>query len=142
MGLKQQPCDSNATNQLTFTCSKSTIETLKECEICSKLTIKTPERRHWNKSIFDVSNNFIQCRKWKQKKQVLCFITYQHNTKKICFGTRRVFFVKNTYIINIFKVSSEVFEGFSGGLHMIDFWWKIINISRNLENRAYDIWQC
>ena len=49
MGLKQQPCDSNPTNQLTFTCSKSTIETLKKCEICSKLTIKTPERRQWNK---------------------------------------------------------------------------------------------
>ena len=32
--------------QLTFTCSNSTIETLeKSCEICSKLTIKTPERR-------------------------------------------------------------------------------------------------
>ena len=29
--------------QLIFTCSKSTIE---RCEICSKLTIKTPERRH------------------------------------------------------------------------------------------------
>ena len=33
--------------QLTFTCSKSTIEKLeKKCEIGSKLTIKT-ERRHW-----------------------------------------------------------------------------------------------
>ena len=32
--------------QLTFTCSKSTIETLKKiCEIYSKLTIKIPERR-------------------------------------------------------------------------------------------------
>ena len=31
---------------LTFTCSKSTIEnTRKRCEICSKLTIKTSERR-------------------------------------------------------------------------------------------------
>ena len=28
-----------------FTCSKSTIETLEKCEICSKLTIKTPEQR-------------------------------------------------------------------------------------------------
>ena len=33
--------------QPTFTCSKSTIETLeKRCEICSKLTIKAIERRH------------------------------------------------------------------------------------------------
>ena len=33
-------------SQLTFTCSKSTTEkTRKRCEICSKLTIKTPERR-------------------------------------------------------------------------------------------------
>ena len=32
--------------QLTFTCLKSTIETLgKMCDICSKLTIKTPELR-------------------------------------------------------------------------------------------------
>ena len=49
MGLKQQPCYSNVTNQLTFTCSKSIIETVKKCEkkceICSKLTIKTPEQR-------------------------------------------------------------------------------------------------
>ena len=33
-------------SQLTFTCSNSTIETLeKRCEICSKLIIKTAERR-------------------------------------------------------------------------------------------------
>ena len=35
--------------QLTFTCSKSTIKTIKKgvkCEIYSKLTIKTPERHH------------------------------------------------------------------------------------------------
>ena len=33
------------TTQLTFTYSNSTIETHKRmCEICSKLTIKTPER--------------------------------------------------------------------------------------------------
>ena len=32
-------------SQETFSCSKSTIETLeKKCEICSKLTIETPER--------------------------------------------------------------------------------------------------
>ena len=35
--------------QLTFTCSKSTIETLEKCEICSKLTIKTPKRRQWHR---------------------------------------------------------------------------------------------
>ena len=34
-----------------FACSKSPIETLeKRCEICSKLTIKTPERRQWRRS--------------------------------------------------------------------------------------------
>ena len=33
--------------QLTFTCSKSTIEAVeKGVKICSKLTIKTPEQRH------------------------------------------------------------------------------------------------
>ena len=34
-------------SQLTFTCSKSTIETRKKCEVCSKLTIKTLEGRQW-----------------------------------------------------------------------------------------------
>ena len=34
------------TSQLIFICSKLTIGTLqKKCEICSKLTTKTPERR-------------------------------------------------------------------------------------------------
>ena len=33
-----------------MTCSKLTIETLEQgCEICSKLTIKTPKRRHWRR---------------------------------------------------------------------------------------------
>ena len=37
--------------QQLFTCSKSTIETLeKKCEICSKLTIKTPEQHQWHRS--------------------------------------------------------------------------------------------
>ena len=37
-----------ACTQLIFTSSNSTIETLEpKCEICLKLTIKTPERRHW-----------------------------------------------------------------------------------------------
>ena len=35
--------------QPTFTCSKLVIETLEQmCEICSKLTIKTPKRRQWH----------------------------------------------------------------------------------------------
>ena len=29
-----------------FTCSKSLMGTQKQCEICSKFTIKTPEPRH------------------------------------------------------------------------------------------------
>ena len=34
--------------QIMFTCSKSTIETLERgVKICSKLTIKAPERLHW-----------------------------------------------------------------------------------------------
>ena len=31
--------------QPVFTCSKLKIETLEQCEICSKLTVKIPERR-------------------------------------------------------------------------------------------------
>ena len=42
-----------------ITCSKLTIETLEQCEICSKFTIKIPERRHLRRSgIFIV--NFEQ----------------------------------------------------------------------------------
>ena len=41
----------NMLTQQTFTCSKSTIEKLeKGVEICSKLTIKTPKRRHRRRS--------------------------------------------------------------------------------------------
>ena len=35
---------------LAFTCLKLTIETLEQrCEICLKLTIKPPKRRHWRR---------------------------------------------------------------------------------------------
>ena len=38
-------------SQLPFSCSDSTIEThSKRCEICSKLTIKTPEWGQWHRS--------------------------------------------------------------------------------------------
>ena len=33
--------------QPALTCSKLTIEALEQSEICSKLTIKVPERRQW-----------------------------------------------------------------------------------------------
>ena len=36
--------------KFAVTCSKLTIETLEQsCEICSKLTIKTPKRHHWRR---------------------------------------------------------------------------------------------
>ena len=36
--------------QPAITSSKLTIETLEQrCEICSKVTIKTPKRRHWRR---------------------------------------------------------------------------------------------
>ena len=52
---------SGNTSQLTFTCSKSAIEALsKGCKLYSKLTIKTPERRHWRRSgVFIVNFNHI-----------------------------------------------------------------------------------
>ena len=43
--------------QLAFTCSKSTIETLKKGVKWSKLTIKTPERRHWRGSGVLIANS-------------------------------------------------------------------------------------
>ena len=48
------------TSQLTFTCSKSTIERLeKSCEICSKLTIKAPGC-HWRCSgVFIITLNIF-----------------------------------------------------------------------------------
>ena len=42
--------------QLTFACWKSTIEAKEKSEICSKLTIKTSDRRHWRRSSFFVDN--------------------------------------------------------------------------------------
>ena len=46
--------------QLRFTYSMSTIETLERSEICSKLTIKTPERRQWRRSgVFIVNSKHI-----------------------------------------------------------------------------------
>ena len=44
--IKKKARESESDVLVTFTCSKSTIETSERCEICSKLTIKTPERRH------------------------------------------------------------------------------------------------
>ena len=41
-------------SQLTFTCSNSTTETRKKCEISTKLTIKTPERRQCLSGVFIV----------------------------------------------------------------------------------------
>ena len=38
-------------SQPPITCSKSTIETVEQnVKICSKLTIKTPDRRQWRRS--------------------------------------------------------------------------------------------
>ena len=45
-------------SQLTFICFMSAIETLeKKCEICSKLTLKTPEQLHWRRSGVLIANN-------------------------------------------------------------------------------------
>ena len=46
--------------QVTFTCSKPTIDPLKKrCEICSKLTIKTPERRQTCSNFEHISQLFL-----------------------------------------------------------------------------------
>ena len=38
-------------SQLAFTCSKSTIETPEQCNMCLKLRIKTPEHCHCHKAM-------------------------------------------------------------------------------------------
>ena len=45
--IKRKSCQDPKVNNVpaNINCSKSTIETLKKCEICSKLIIKTPEGR-------------------------------------------------------------------------------------------------
>ena len=44
-------------SQSVFNCSKLTMKTLeKECEICSRLTIKTPERCQWHRSHVSIVN--------------------------------------------------------------------------------------
>ena len=46
-------------SQLEFTSSKLTIKELR-CEICSKLIIRTPERRQWRRSdVFIVNFEYI-----------------------------------------------------------------------------------
>ena len=48
------------TSQLSFTCSKSiNRNTRKRCETCSKLTIKTPERRRRRSGVFIVNYEHI-----------------------------------------------------------------------------------
>ena len=46
-----RPCNSfYYPSQPAITCSKLTIETLEQkCELCSKLTLKTPKRRQWRR---------------------------------------------------------------------------------------------
>ena len=45
--------------QPEITCSKLTIETLEQsCEICSKLTIRTPKRRHYWRRFGVLNVNF------------------------------------------------------------------------------------
>ena len=39
------------------------------CEICLKLTIKTPERRHWRRSAVFIVN-------FEQKRRLGCFFSY------------------------------------------------------------------
>ena len=43
--------------KLTCACLNSTIDAKKRCEICSKLTIKTPERRQWRPSGIFIANS-------------------------------------------------------------------------------------
>ena len=48
-------------SQPAITCSKLKVETLEQrYEICSKLTIKTPKRRHWRRfGVFIVNFEYI-----------------------------------------------------------------------------------
>ena len=62
-------------SQKMFTCSKSTIGTLeKTCKIRLKLTVKTPERRHWRRTgvIFVnfeyISHCFLELLLWNLSK--------------------------------------------------------------------------
>ena len=49
-----------SSSQLGITCSKLTIQTLEQCEICSKSAIKTPERYQWGCScIFTINFEHI-----------------------------------------------------------------------------------
>ena len=48
--------DFKSITQQIFTCSKLTTNTRTRCEICLKLTIKTPERRHWRRSGVFIAN--------------------------------------------------------------------------------------
>ena len=66
------------TTQPAFTSSKSTTETLKQCEICSKLLIKIIERCHWRRfggvSLLIISrfHSFFWCFRSKYRLSSTC----------------------------------------------------------------------
>ena len=72
-------------SQLIFTCSKSTIETLKKrCEIRSKLTTKTPERRH-----------YLQWRHYRQWHISHLFLVFLLLTLFVSWGVRILYVIWN-----------------------------------------------
>ena len=60
------------------------ITSRKRCEICSELTIKTPERRHWRRSgVFTVKSEHISLSHIVYFEFLLCNVTHSF---KICTG--------------------------------------------------------
>ena len=90
------------TTQSAFTCSKLTIEILEiRYEICSKLTIKTPERRHWEIN-FDwepryysiTLKNILRNKSYRElKKKLTKWINWvsckSWNKKALCLGKNK-----------------------------------------------------
>ena len=69
------------------------ITSRKRCEICSELTIKTPERRHWRRSgVFTVKSEHISLSHIVYFEFLLCNVTHSFKNMYRWMFLRRLLF--------------------------------------------------
>ena len=80
--------------------------TRKRCEICSKLTTKTPERRKWRNEVKSI-NQFGQKEKERVWKPELIPQLYSYPSKHVTNYTTIAIFAKR-FILNIWQDSEYI----------------------------------
>ena len=87
--------------------AKLTIETLEKCEICPKLTIKTPERRHWRRSGVLIIN-FEHISHLFSNASIVGFeqanVTWVHNNSYSTSGIQKLFSLSHGESLVIFPI--------------------------------------